>query len=48
MFDDLRHALRRVRSRASVSVLAIGMLALAVGLTTAMFTLLDALLINAS
>jgi predicted permease len=46
MFDDLRHALRRVRSRASVSVLAIGMLALAVGLTTAMFTLLDALLIR--
>ena len=46
MFDDLRHAWRRVSSRAAVSALAIGMLALAVGLTTAMFTLLDALLLR--
>src|SRR5262249_20438415 len=46
MWDDLRQAVRRVRSRAGVSALAIGMLALAVGLTTAMFTLLDALLLR--
>jgi len=46
MFDDLRHAWRRLRARAGVSALAIGMLALAVGLTTAMFTLLDALLLR--
>ncbi len=46
MFDDLRHAWRRLRSHGGASVPAIAMLALAVGLTTAMFTLLDALLIR--
>ncbi|HKW02360.1 MAG TPA: FtsX-like permease family protein [Vicinamibacterales bacterium] len=46
MVDDFRHAWRRVTSRSAVSALAIGMLALAVGLTTAMFTLLDALLLR--
>ncbi len=44
MLDDLRHALRRLRSHAGTSAIAVGMLMLAVGLTTAMFTLMDALL----
>ena len=46
MFDDIRHAWRRVRARSGTSLVAMAMLALAVGLTTAMFTLLDALLIR--
>lgn len=43
---DLRHALRRLTARPMTSALGIGMLALAVGVTTAMFTVVDALLIR--
>jgi predicted permease len=44
--SDLRHAWRRMRGRPGPSLLAIGMLALAIGVTTAMFTVVDALLLR--
>ena len=43
---DVRYAVRRLRHRPGASVLAVLMLALAVGLSTAMFTLVDKLLIR--
>jgi putative ABC transport system permease protein len=43
---DVRYAVRRLRHRASSTVLAVAMLAVAVGLTTAMFTLVDKLLLR--
>lgn len=46
LIDDLRHALRRLRSRPGSAITAAGMLALAIGLTTAMFALLDALVLQ--
>jgi len=46
MLDDLQHACRRLVSRPGASALAVAMLALAVGLTTGMFTLLDALVLR--
>jgi putative ABC transport system permease protein len=44
--DDLRHAIRRLRSQPGTAVLAAGMLALAVGVTSAMFTLADHMLLR--
>ncbi|MEX2272334.1 MAG: ABC transporter permease [Vicinamibacterales bacterium] len=44
--DDLRHAFRRLRSRPAMALAAAGMLALAIGLTTAMFTIVDSLLLR--
>jgi putative ABC transport system permease protein len=46
LVTDLRHALRRLNARPLASALAIGMLALAIGVTTAMFTVVDALLLR--
>jgi predicted permease len=43
---DVRYAIRRLRHRPGASVLAVIMLALAVGLSTAMFTLVDKLLVR--
>src|SRR5690606_5364305 len=39
---DVRYAMRRLGSRPATTALAIGMLAVAVGLSTAMFTIVDA------
>jgi putative ABC transport system permease protein len=44
--EDFRRAARRLRSNRGTLVLAIGMLALAIGVTTAMFTVLDALMLH--
>jgi putative ABC transport system permease protein len=44
--DDVKRAARRLRSNRGTLALAIGMLALAIGVTTAMFTVLDALMIR--
>ena len=46
MLDDLRHAYRRLRSRPALMLAAAAMLALGVGLTTAMFTVVDALILR--
>ncbi|MEO6223636.1 MAG: ABC transporter permease, partial [Vicinamibacterales bacterium] len=46
LMDDLRYSLRRLRTRPSSAITAAGMLALAIGLTTAMFALLDALVLQ--
>ena len=46
MLDDLRHALRRLRSRPALILAAAAMLGLGIGLTTAMFTLVDALVLR--
>lgn len=46
LMDDLRHALRRLRTRPGSAITAAAMLALAIGLTTAMFALLDALVLQ--
>ncbi|HVW04177.1 MAG TPA: permease prefix domain 1-containing protein, partial [Vicinamibacterales bacterium] len=43
---DVRYAIRRLRHRPGASALAVLMLALAVGLSTAMFTLVDKLLVR--
>ena len=43
---DIRHAWRRVAARRVASALAAAMLALAIGVTTAMFTVMDALLLR--
>ena len=45
-FEDFRHALRRLRSTPGTVVLAIGMLALAIGVTSAMFTVADHMLLR--
>lgn len=42
--DDLRQAWRRLRSRPATVMAAAAMLALGIGLTTAMFTIADTLL----
>jgi len=44
--DDLRHAFRRLRSRPGVMLSAAVMLGLGIGLTTAMFTVVDALMLR--
>ena len=44
--QDVRHAVRRLRSRPVTSLAAIGMLGLGIGITTAMFTIVDALLLR--
>src|SRR5579862_2072273 len=44
--DDLRHAYRRLRSRPAIGLGAAAMLALGIGLTTGMFTVIDALVLR--
>jgi predicted permease len=44
--DDIRHAVRRLRSRPAVMLAAVIMLGLGIGLTTAMFTVVDALVLR--
>ena len=44
--QDFRQAVRRLRSRPVTTVAAIGMLGLGIGITTAMFTIVDALLLR--
>jgi predicted permease len=44
--QDVRHAVRRLRSRPLTSLAAIGMLGLGIGITTAMFAIVDALLLR--
>jgi putative ABC transport system permease protein len=46
VWHDLRYAVRTLLRRPAVAVAAIGMLALAIGITTAMFTVADALLLR--
>jgi hypothetical protein len=46
MRDDLSQALRRLRSRPALILAAAAMLGLGIGLTTAMFTLVDALVLR--
>jgi predicted permease len=46
LFDDLQHAYRRLRSRPAMMLTAASMLALGVGLTTGMFTVIDALMLR--
>ena len=46
LVDDTRHAMRRLRAKPSSALTAAGMLALAIGLATAMFTLVDALVLR--
>jgi putative ABC transport system permease protein len=44
--DDIRHACRRLRARPGVMVATAVMLGLGIGLTTAMFTMVDALILR--
>ena len=44
--EDFRRAARRLRSNRGTLALSIGMLALAIGVTTTMFTVLDALMLH--
>src|SRR5204862_456435 len=44
--QDVRQALRRLRSRPVTSLAAIAMLGVGIGITTAMFTIVDALLLR--
>ena len=44
--DDFRRAARRLRSNRGTLALSVAMLALAIGVTTAMFTVLDALMLH--
>src|SRR5262249_36673392 len=44
--QDVRHAVRRLRSSPVTSLAAIGMLGVGIGITTAMFTIVDALLLR--
>jgi predicted permease len=46
LIDDVRHAFRRLRSRPGVMLAAAVMLGLGIGLTTAMFTVVDALILR--
>lgn len=48
VFDsvDVRHAWRKMRSRPAMTGMAAGMLGLGIGLTTAMFTVVDSLLLR--
>src|SRR5687767_15966810 len=44
--DDIRHAFRRLLSRPAVMLAAAVMLGLGIGITTAMFTIVDALILR--
>jgi putative ABC transport system permease protein len=46
VFDDIRHAWRRIRSKPATVIGAAAMLALGIALTTAMFTVADTLLLR--
>ncbi|HEY6357985.1 MAG TPA: ABC transporter permease, partial [Vicinamibacterales bacterium] len=46
IIDDIQHGLRRLRATPSTALTAAGMLALGIGLATAMFTLVDALVLR--
>jgi predicted permease len=46
LIDDIQHGLRRLRGKPSTALTAAGMLALGIGLATAMFTLVDALVLR--
>jgi predicted permease len=46
LFDDVRRAARRLRAGRGALSLSVGMLALAIGISTAMFTVLDALMLH--
>lgn len=46
MGQDFRHALRRLRTRPAAALLGVALLALAIGLTSATFTLVDALILR--
>jgi putative ABC transport system permease protein len=46
VFDDIRHAWRRIRSKPATVIGAAAMLALGIALTTAMFTIADTLLLR--
>jgi len=46
VWQDVRHACRVLRRRPAVSVAAVSMLALGIGITTAMFTVVDALILR--
>ena len=48
MFDDLRHALRGLASRPGFTVVAVLTLALAIGATTAIFSVVDGVLLRAT
>jgi putative ABC transport system permease protein len=44
MIDDLKHALKRLRARRSTTLIAVTTLSLAIGISVAMFTVVDALI----
>ena len=44
LFQDVRQALRRLRSHPKITVAAVGMLGVGIGITTAMFATVDALM----
>jgi putative ABC transport system permease protein len=46
MFDDLRQAWRRLRARPSTTGMAVATLSLAIGISVAMFTVVDALILR--
>ncbi len=46
LLDDLRHAVRRLRAQPGTAAIAAAMLALAIGVTSAMFTVVDHLLVR--
>jgi predicted permease len=46
LIDDIHHGVRRLRAKPSTALTAAGMLALGIGLATAMFTLVDALVLR--
>jgi putative ABC transport system permease protein len=46
MIDDFRQAARRLRARPSTTAIAVGTLALAIGISVAMFTIVDALVLR--
>src|SRR4030095_15297786 len=45
MVDDLKHALKRLRARTSTTLIAVTTLSLAIGISVAMFTVVDALIL---
>lgn len=46
LIDDVRHAWRRLRARPGQSIVCAGLVALGIGLSTAMFSVVDALLLQ--
>jgi putative ABC transport system permease protein len=46
MVDDLRHAWKRLRARTSTTLIAVTTLSLAIGISVAMFTVVDALILR--